>query len=198
MKDKLKNILESKEYKFFNDDNNKTYDVNIIGIRNSTTGKKVTNLFDDLLTITFKDEKLNWITKEYKITTDPGKYFMQKKLGNKYGTAKLKEGQYRGSHQIGLHNGKYEALIQTGSKLTVWRDSNLNDIYDETKTDTGFFGINIHCAGTDSKTVDNYSAGCQVFKRKADFLEFMSICKKSKAIHGNKFTYTLINSDDLK
>ena len=40
--------------------------------------------------------------------------------------------------------------------------------------------------------------GCQVFKRVKDFDEFMKIVKKSKKIHGNSFTYTLIESNDIK
>ena len=33
-KDKIKATVESKGYAWFNDDENKTYDVNIVGIRN--------------------------------------------------------------------------------------------------------------------------------------------------------------------
>jgi hypothetical protein len=40
--------------------------------------------------------------------------------------------------------------------------------------------------------------GCQVFKRVKDFDEFMKIVKKSAKIHGNSFTYTLIESNDIK
>ena len=40
--------------------------------------------------------------------------------------------------------------------------------------------------------------GCQVFKRVKDFETFMSICRKAKDIHGNSFTYTLIESNDIK
>jgi hypothetical protein len=40
--------------------------------------------------------------------------------------------------------------------------------------------------------------GCQVFKRVKDFDAFMKIVKKSAKIHGNSFTYTLIESNDIK
>ena len=59
------------------------------------------------------------------------------------------------------------------------------------------FGINIHKAGADSTYVENWSEGCQVFKKSADFEEFMTIVRKSKDIHGNSFTYTLIESSDI-
>ena len=70
-------------------------------------------------------------------------------------------------------------------------------VYDESKVDTGIFGINIHKAGVDSTFVENWSEGCQVFKRSAEFDAFMVIAKKAAAIHGNKFTYTLIESKDI-
>jgi hypothetical protein len=46
--------------------------------------------------------------------------------------------------------------------------------------------------------VENWSEGCQVFKKAADFEEFMKICRKSRDKHGNSFTYTLIESSDIK
>ena len=70
--------------------------------------------------------------------------------------------------------------------------------YDESKIQEGIFGINIHKAGADSTYVENWSEGCQVFKRVKDFDEFMKICKKSAKIHGNSFSYTLIESSDIK
>jgi hypothetical protein len=77
--------------------------------------------------------------------------------------------------------------------VTVFRDANKNMTYDENVTDTGMFGINIHKAGQDSTWVDNWSHGCSVFKRVKDFDVFMKICKKAAKIHGNKFSYTLLD-----
>jgi hypothetical protein len=79
----------------------------------------------------------------------------------------------------------------------VYRDANRDLVFDETKTDTGMFGINIHKAGQDSTWVENWSEGCQVFKRVKDFDEFLKICKTAAKIHGNKFTYTLLESKDI-
>ena len=38
---------------------------------------------------------------------------------------------------------------------------------------------------------------CQVFKNVKDFNQFMEICMNSKALWGNKFTYTLLNENDF-
>ena len=48
----IEKAVKSKKYLWFN--SNKDYDVNIVGIRTSNTGKKVTNVFDDFLTISFR------------------------------------------------------------------------------------------------------------------------------------------------
>ena len=82
--------------------------------------------------------------------------------------------------------------------VKVYRDANKDLKFDEAKIDEGVFGINIHKAGADSTYVENWSEGCQVFKRSKDFEEFMTICRKARDIHGNSFTYTLIESTDIK
>ena len=177
----LKATIAAKKYAFFEGGE---YNLNIIGIRNSSTGSKVTNAFDDKLVVAYQVAGA-WVIKEYPITTDNGG-----------GTARLVCNQYRGSHAIGLHQGKYEALRQV-APVTVYRDFTKDGIYQTDKTETGVFGINIHKAGVDSTRVDDWSHGCQVFKRVADFNEFMLLAKKAATFHGNRFTYTLIESKDL-
>ena len=197
-KEQVEAAVKSKGYVYFEDVNNKGFDVNIVGIRNSSTGQKVTNAFDDTLTISYK-ENGEWKFHSWPATTDPGKKSMLewKKMGIKGGCARLVVGQYRGSHTIGLHQGKYEALRQQ-KPVKVYRDSNLDLEYNEDKITEGIYGINIHKAGQDSTWVENWSAGCNVFKRVKDFDQFMKICKKAAKIHGNSFTYTLIESSDIK
>ena len=198
-REQIEAAIKAKGYVWFNDDANKGYDVNIVGVRNAATGKKVTNVFDDNLTLSFKDEKGVWQFYCWMNTTDPGKKSMLewKKMGITGGCARLVPNQYRGSHTIGLHQGKYQALKQQKS-VKVYRDSDLDLEYDEDKITEGIYGINIHKAGQDSTWVNDWSAGCQVFKRVKDFDEFMKICKKAEKIHGNSFTYTLIESSDIK
>ena len=199
-REQIKAALESKGYKWFNDDANKTYDVNIVGIRNSSTGKKVTNVFDDFLTISFKDENGNWQYFEWSATTDPGKKSMLEwnKMGIKGGCARLVPGQYRSTWIIDKHQGKYEALCQRLANVKVYRDADFDLEYDENKVTEGIYGINIHKAGQDSSWVESWSAGCQVFKRVKDFDVFMKLVKKAAKIHGNKFSYTLLESADIK
>ena len=197
-REQIEEALKCNGYKYFTSD--KGYDVNIVGIRNSDTHGEVTNKFDDTLTISYKDSDGKWIYNEYKATTDPGSHW-EKNLMNKDGVAILKPGQYRGSHKLGLHQGKYEALRQK-SPVKVYRDNNKDGKYDmiEENVHEGIFGINIHKAGkfvNGSTQIDKWSAGCQVFSKESDFNEFMDVCKKASDVWGNSFTYTLIESNDI-
>lgn len=193
-KEKIEKALKTKGYAWFEDATNKGLDLNIVGVRNSDTGKKVTNVFDDVITVSYKKDGV-WIYKEWANTTDPGTKGV-KEYHNAAGVARLVPGQYRSSHTLGLHQGKYEALKQL-NPVKVYRDANKDMNYDESKIQEGIFGINIHKAGVDSTYVENWSEGCQVFKKSADFDEFMKIAKESAKIHGSKFTYTLIESKDI-
>ena len=190
-KQKIETAVKGKGYKWFEGSD---YVLNIVGVRNSATGQKVTNLFDDHITLSYTvggETKFHC----WPATTDPGtKGVMQ--YGNKAGVARLVEGQYIDSHIMRLHAGKYEALGQN-KPVKVFRDPNKDMVYDEKSIQEGVFGINIHKAGADSTYVENWSEGCQVFKRSADFEEFMTICRKAKAANGNKFSYTLIESIDI-
>ena len=194
-REQVEAAVKAKGYVWFEDAANKGFDVNIVGIRNSSTGQKVTNAFDDHLTISYK-ENGEWKFQIWPATTDPGKKGVLE-YHNAAGVARLVEGQYRGSHGIGLHQGKYEALKQA-KNVKVYRDADKDLEYDENKIQEGIFGINIHKAGADSTYVENWSEGCQVFKKSADFDAFMAIVRKSRDIHGNSFTYTLIESSDIK
>jgi len=194
IKERLQKILEEKNYVFF--DGYRSHNVNIIGIRN-VDGR--VNKFDDILLACYRDTHKRWLVDSYQITTDPGLYWLKKPM-NVNGTAILCAGQYRGAYQIDKHRGKYDALCQRGAPLSVWRDGNRDSTHDmnDDTIDTGYFGINIHKAGRNSAQVDKWSAGCQVFKNDGDFKEFMTTVRAGEKQFGNSFTYTLLESTDLK
>ena len=193
----IETAVKSKDYKWFE---NGDYNLNIVGVRNGETGTEVTNKFDDFLTLSYKIDG-EWNYHCFDATTDPGKHWVEN-IMREEGVAVLKENQYRGSHKIGLHQGKYEALRQQ-KPVQVYRDNDLDGNYDllEENIQEGIFGINIHRAtkyeGRKSTQIDKWSAGCQVIAANDDFRLFMEICNKAKDTWGNSFTYTLINSNDL-
>ena len=136
----IKEAVTSLGYLWFDNGN---YNLNIVGIRNSETDNQITNKFDDWVTISYKVDDTPF-TEIFAATTDPGKYYSENLL-NSRGVAILKPGQYRSSHMIGLHQGKYEALKQK-APVQVYRDNNRDTEYDliEENLQEGIYGINIH------------------------------------------------------
>jgi hypothetical protein len=159
------------------------------------TDSTVPNRFDDEIHVFYKTQNSKWNYHLYKATTDPGTFWLLNPM-QEQGTAILAEGQYLNSHSLGLHKGQYEALVQT-KPLTVIRDYERIAKLDfmNGKKDTGYFGIDIHRASAtgNTKYVDKYSAGCQVFENADAFHEFISFCERHEKLYGNHFTYTLID-----
>ena len=162
---------------------------NIIGVRSSNSKA---NSFDDEIHLIWKQD--GWQHKTYPCTCDPGMYWLEHP-SKVEGTAILIPGQYVDTYKFDLHAGRYETLCQRGGTVKVWRDNNRDSTLDHNgEEDEGWFGINIHHAGTDSTNVERWSAGCQVFKRLEDWEEAVQIWKSTGA---EWFTYTLINDKDL-
>ena len=190
----VEKAVKSKGYKWFE---NGDYNLNIVGIRNSSTNEVITNKFDDLLTVSYKIDGV-WYFHQWEATTDPGLHWAENLL-NKDGVAILVPGQYRGSHAIGNHRN-YTALRQQ-KPLKVYRDKDKDKEYDliEENIQEGIYYINIHRAsatGT-STQIDKWSAGCQVIANNQNFDKLMELANKSKDKWGNSFTYTLIESKDI-
>ena len=196
-RDQIAETMRQKDYKYFTTGD---YNLNIIGIRNSATKNKVTNRFDDKITLSYK-ENGEWKFHCFDCTTDPGTHWVEN-IMRKDGVAILKPGQYRGSHIIRKHQGRYDALGQD-RPVKVYRDDNRDQWYNlhESAVQEGNFGINIHratkYANKKSTQVDKWSAGCQVIAANDDWKLFMKICRKSKDEWGNRFTYTLLESKDI-
>lgn len=188
------NAMVAKGYLVFESDY-KNFNLNIVGIRSNDERD---NSFNDKMCVFWKFQG-HWNFCSFSCTTDPGLYWRKNPL-NKMGTAILKEGQHRGSYQLGKHQGKYAALVQR-KELTVIRDYDRDEYlnFDGTREDTGFHGINIHRASHDGSSiaVNKWSAGCQVFENSYNFDFFIQLCEQSAEVFGNAFTYTLLNEDDL-
>lgn len=189
----IKKTILNKGYTYYETGN---FNLNIIGVRKKNN---IPNKYDDYITVTYKDVTGYQKFKVYPATTEPGLHWLLNLL-NPNGTAILVPGQYKGCWQIGLHQGKYEALCQA-KPVKTYRDKNKNQVLDyDPKTITeGIYGINIHSTSPTavSLLVNKYSAGCQVFQNWKDFQEFMEICKQARKIYGNSFTYTLITEEDI-
>lgn len=176
------------------------YNLNLVGVR---TASRSGNAFDDHLFAAYQEPVQQgdriipeWRVWHWSVTTDPGTYHLANP-GRVAGTAVLKAGQYRGTWKLGLHRGRYEALVQS-KPVTVYRDPDRDAVIEMEPGNehTGIFGINIHRANSarESTQVDKWSAGCQVFSHPQDFAQFIAICKKQIEHHPTwtNFTYTLL------
>jgi hypothetical protein len=189
--ERIKEVFKSMGYAFFE---NGDFNLNIIGIRN-LNGRDA-NTFNDELHLIY-NENGQEVHKIYEFTVDPGLTYRTDPMNPK-GCAILVPGQYRSVYALGMHKG-YKALVQK-KNMKVYRDGSKDRKldFDTASIEEGSgFGINIHKAGKDSDSVNNWSAGCQVFKKESDFDGFIEICEKSAQKYGNSFTYTLITSEEI-
>jgi len=192
----LQSIMQKKEYAFF-DYKKKPWNINIIGVRSDIAKA---NKFDDSLYVAYRNSSKDWEVRVYKITTDPGSYWLKKPM-NVAGTAILVPNQYRSAYKLGLHRGLYEALVQRGiNPVQIYRDNDKDEILDMEKKSIieGHFGINIHKAGSNSTIVQKWSAGCQVFKTSSDFNDLISLVRRSESHWGKLFSYTLLEEKDFE
>jgi hypothetical protein len=194
--DQIKSAMIAKGYKWFEEGD---FNLNLIGIRNSDTGDTVTNAFDDTFFIAYRDAG-SWKTHNYACTTDPGAHWQQAPM-NAGGTASLVPNQYRSTWRIDLHQGLYKALKQF-KPVDTYRDKNKDLKYTRHIEDitNGIYGINIHRASATgvSNRVDKWSAGCQVIADSADFANLMYLAHVAEKKYGNSFTYTLLESKNIK
>lgn len=223
MKYKLDSIIaymRDKGHVIFDD--GRPYNINLVAVRASDT---VSNKFDDTLILFYRDAG-NWVVHEFPVTVDPGTVYRVSPI-SKLGTAIIMPGQYRGMWKVGLHKGKYKALVQN-KPCTVARDNNrdyfldhsipshssihtivsgtstINNYLDSNDkvvftTETGMFGINCHKAGKGTTiNVNSYSAGCVVFANEFDFDHiFLPLCDAAANSCGNSFTFSLMLSFKL-
>ena len=190
---RIKSILRNKGFVL----HTRPYELNIVGVRTRST---VPNRFDDEIHVFYKSKPMKWEYHIFKATTDPGTFWLENPM-QPQGTAILAQGQYVNAYQIGLHRGKYKALVQVGV-VAIMRDYNRNAKLDffNGKKEEGIFGINIHRAMAHGKTkvIDKFSAGCQVFQNAGDFEHFLELCDKHSKLYGNRFTYTLLDFRALR
>ena len=197
IKEEIESVFVSKEYAFF--DNNKKYNLNIVGIRSTSHDSEK---FDDTLLVIYRNDDNEWEVLNYEITTEPGPRILRRPINPK-GTAVLVPEQYRSVYKITTHGGKnrHIALCQRNGKVKVWRDTDKDSKPESVgfDIDEGMYGINIHRhAGSGEKEyVNGSSAGCQVFKDSRKFKEFLEVCNRSADIYSSAFTYTLIEEEDL-
>lgn len=188
--------MRAQGYRIF--DNPRGFDLNVVGVRAASSEP---DRFDDWMTASWRDGVAgDWAFCAWPCTTDPGLFHLRRPA-HAGGTAILQCGQYRASHVIARHRGQYEALCQKpGTTMPVHRDRNRDGRIDrDTEAVHDGTGINIHRASPAraSTVVGRWSAGCQVFADPTDFAVFMTLVRRSAALYGNSFTYTLLDEREV-
>ena len=220
----LLNLLKNKGYRLFNE----PYYMNIIGVRYQYVGDDYSNKFTDKLYVFYKDEENKWQIKNYKISTLPGTEIkiseskFKKFKGNvdrsiigtkislkKYaqylgrpGLGILQPAQYINSYKLGYFpsSGKYKSkALKSVGKQIAYRDSN----WDSKKItfsseEEGNFGMHLHRGFPGGVNVNNWSEGCQVFASNNSLKSFISLMERHEQRNGNKFSYTLVTSEDYE
>jgi hypothetical protein len=188
------NLYSKKGYKF----RTGKMELNIFGIRskNSQSDK-----YDDLGGVAYIDEEGKEQLFHFWMTTDPGKYYLTNPM-NKEGCIIVVPGQYLQVYGLGLHSGKYEALVQK-SPMHYVRDNNKDTeldfrLYREPKSlrELGKWemrGTNFHRSSAWNVVpfIGRYSAGCQVVQKPETFDKIMNLVKESIKAGYKRFDYTL-------
>ncbi len=121
----IKRAFSKKDFELFEDDS-KPFNLNLIGVRSLDT---TPNTYNDLFLALWKHNGF-WNKLAFACTTEAGLYYLENPLNNK-GTAILKEGRYPSMWSNGKHQGKYDALKQTGP-CTVIRDFDRDNVIPDT------------------------------------------------------------------
>jgi len=161
----------------------------LLGVRSQDD---LPNRFDDKIYL-FKGEEFVLVTSA---TTNAGTPTLRQfEKVNKDGAAVLKADEwYYNVWKYGKHNGKVEALLQLGNKVTVYRDTDKDDKSEEQgKLQSGYFGINFHPNTYDlskpsGTSIGWWSAGCQVVNNIPNYKLMIGLLKREKLV-----TYCLIN-----
>jgi hypothetical protein len=178
--------------------------INFFAVRSYVTN----DTFNDALYIYWKesDGSFKCVTTNG-FTTKPGKRIILNENGKQHkdGAAILKEGWQKDIWHIGKHQNKYTALRSTGgitNPTVITRDPTQygkRGSYEfrvfEDRTYSGHFGVNFHKSANPGRTVNGYSAGCQVFQQLNEFEEMLAMAKAATSKGQETFSYFLTNEN---
>ena len=156
----------------------------ILGVRSN---EDTPNRFDDKFYL-FKGEDFILVSSG---TTHPGTPTLKQfeKVNKDGAGVVVADSWYYNLWKFGKHNGKIDALLQLGSKVTVNRDTDKDDKSEAIgQVQTGYFGINFHpntydiAADNTGATIGWWSAGCQVVNDMDKYREMMKLLKNEKFV----------------
>ena len=200
--DKIINIVKSGGGEVFEQDGH----INFCGVRNNATNDS----FNDVLYIYWKEGDSFKCVKTSGFTTKPGESSVHnsKGKGNVNGVAIVKEGWHPNIWHRGVHGASssypHDALRQTEGvtrPITITRDKtqygNKGKNYElrifSNNTETGYPFTNMHRTKGNTKSVNGWSAGCQVFRDASEFNEMLKMADLAASKGQKLFSYFLTN-----
>ncbi len=173
--------------------NTRPFELNLVGVRSPV---RTAGNFDDEILAFWRDAANKWQCFACPATTDPSDYYLQHPYNIAF-TRILRAGQYRGAYKMGLHLGRFPALVQAGAPVDALLNTATSKVFTTNNPAylTGYYGINIHprqALGASSNRVGKASAACQVPRYKADMDEILRLAAIHAARYGNSFDYTLL------
>ncbi len=190
-------VYKKKGYRIFTD----VHDLNFVGVRaNVLEADKL----DDMFFLFYRD--VNGYGRVFAMpgSTDPGLYYIKNPM-DKAGCAMLCEGQYLGSHKLGLHKG-YTGLVQV-KPMRYWRGVTLEQVgsmnlirTDKAKLMSGITGANIHQMLPDgiARTVGKWSAMCQVIQYPEDAKHLWNMVRlQERFLKTTAVSLTILNETDF-
>jgi hypothetical protein len=199
--DKLLTFLKSKKYR--------TYDqigvLNIVAFQSSKKDNgSISNKFDDILNVFYKNQNGNWELLEYQITTMPG-YFPKTELLPE-GVGLLALGQYADLCKLDTYVSdptttpvKTDKCIKVDEVTIHINDSTSIYNYKSKKINVKSIVLIHKSSDTGSaENVFNYSGGAQVFKTVSQWDQFVTLCESQiSTAKKDTFTYTFCKQSEF-
>jgi hypothetical protein len=158
------------------------------------------NAWDDLRgVLEVGDDGVPRILGAWEATIETGEYFTHHRINPK-GAARIAFGHHKDAWIRGKHSG-YDAFVQQGGKVKVYRDDNEDFSREGDDIDIDYFGINQHHGGNAPRdNIGKHSAGCLVgrtTKGHAEYMQLMTEDLRYQANPGFKFSTTILKAAEV-
>lgn len=191
--DKMINFMKSKGYKVYDAPNV----LNMVAFMNTKKDKgEVSNKFDDILNVFYKNSNNNWELLEYQLTTMPGWVPKTELLPEKVGF--LQFGQYIDQLKFSEYNG-YKALNVSECIVHINDSVQIYNFKSQTTTTKNICLLHKSDDKGSAESVFNYSGGAHVFKNAVQYDQFIKLCEEQfTSSKKDTYTYTFCKNSEFE
>lgn len=191
--DKIINFMKSKGYKVYDAPNV----LNIVAFMNAKKDKgEVSNKFDDILNVFYKNSNNNWELLEYQVTTMPGWVPKTELLPEKVGF--LQFGQYIDQLKFSEYNG-YKALNVSECIVHINDSVQIYNFKSQTTITKNICLLHKSDDKGSAESVFNYSGGAHVFKNAVQYDQFIKLCEEQfTSSKKDTYTYTFCKNSEFE